>query len=87
MANNSTPESPAVGPDEEAQKADTPPNDQLTPWSPKALKPLLAEVNALALYLARHGDTLVMDPGDTEAPTYEDLLGRHRGSVSVPIGC
>ena len=74
MANRSTPEDPVVRADDEAREAGSPPNDRLAPWSPESLKPLLAEANALALYLARHGDTLLSDRGDTETATYEDLL-------------
>lgn len=82
MASSPTPESPVVRPSDETQEADSQPNDLLAPWAPESLEPLLAEANALALYLARHGDTLLMDQEDTAPATYEDLLAAI-GAVSV----
>ena len=50
------------------------PNEALTPWAPEPLGRLLAEANALALYLARHGHTVLLDQEDNEATKYADLL-------------
>ena len=68
------PENQGVRPAAEAEETASQCNDSLAPWAPQALKPLLAEANALALYLARHGDSILIDPDDADQASYEDLL-------------
>ena len=50
------------------------PSDAAAPWAPQSLKSLVAEANALALYLARHGDAILTDQDGSDRASYEDLL-------------
>ena len=50
-----------------------PPHDSGAPWDPSRLESLLAEANALALYIARHGDAILVEETSSQA-SYVDLL-------------
>ena len=49
-------------------------DDSLTPWEPPRLASLLAEANALALYIARHGDAILVEEEAANQAAYADLL-------------
>ena len=68
------PENQGTGPSDEAEHSGIQCNDSLAPWGSESLKSVVAEANALALYIARHGDAILLDQNDAERASYEDLL-------------
>jgi len=46
----------------------------LVPWNPERLESLLAEANALALYIARHGDAVLGEDSALDQASYANLL-------------
>lgn len=50
------------------------PDAILAPWDPQRRDSLLAEANALALYIARHGDAVLGEDDALDQASYADLL-------------
>lgn len=50
------------------------PDGMPVPWDPLRLESLLAEANALAIYVARHGDTGLGEDDALDRASYADLL-------------
>ena len=50
------------------------PDGMLVPWDPQRLESLVAEANALALYIARHGAAVLGEDNVLDTTSYADLL-------------
>ena len=69
-----TPENEGSGPSDGAESSGHQSDNVPAPWDPQSLESLLAEANALGLYIARHGAATLWDQDDAGRASYEDLL-------------
>ena len=79
MDTNVTPENQGDGCSDRGQPRAMCPGSADATWDSEALDSLLSEANALALYIARHGDRIFAGDAELQDTPYNDLLAAIAG--------